>query len=73
MLGIDYVVAIGEKAAKIADGTAMSGGSVAHYATKEEAIPELREQLGPRTAMLVKASHSMHFGKLVEALQHEYD
>jgi len=73
MLGIDYVVAIGEKAAKIADGTAMSGGSVAHYATKEEAISELREQLGPRTAMLVKASHSMHFGKLVEALQHEYD
>ena len=73
MLGIDYVVAIGEKAAKIADGTAMSGGSVTHYATKEEAIPELREQLGPRTAMLIKASHSMHFGKLVEALQHEYD
>ena len=51
----------------------MSGGSVAHYATKEEALPELREQLGPRTAMLVKASHSMQFGKLVEALRHEYD
>ena len=73
MLGIDFVVSIGEKAAKIADGTAMSGGSVLHFATKEEAVAELREQLRPRTAMLVKASHAMHFGELVEQLQKDYD
>ena len=69
MLGIDFVVAIGEKAAKIADGTAQSGGSVLHFATKEEAFRELRAQFGPGTAMLVKASHAMHFGAIVEELQ----
>ena len=73
MLGIDFVVAIGEKAAKIADGTAQSGGEVLHFATKEEALGTLRRQLEPNTAMLVKASHAMHFGALVEALQREYD
>ena len=73
MLGIDFVIAIGEKAAKIADGTAQSGGEVLHFATKEEAIRTLKEELGPNTAMLVKASHAMHFGALVEALQREYD
>ena len=73
MLGIDFVVAIGEKAAKIADGTAQSGGEVLHFATKEEAIGALKEELRPNTAMLVKASHAMHFGALVEALQREYD
>jgi len=73
MLGIDFVVAIGEKAARIADGTALSGGSVLHFVTKEEAVSELRDQLQPNTAMLVKASHSMHFGWLVEQLQKDYD
>ena len=73
MLGIDFVVAIGEKAAKIADGTAQSGGEVLHFATKEEAIGTLKAELRPNTAMLVKASHAMHFGTLVEALQREYD
>ena len=73
MLGIDFVVAIGEKAAKIADGTAQSGGEVLHFATKEEAIGTLRQQMEPGTAMLVKASHAMHFGVLVEELQKAYD
>ena len=73
MLGIDFVVAIGEKAAKIADGASQSGGSVLHFATKEEAIPALKEQLGPNTAMLVKASHAMHFGALVDQLRETYD
>ena len=73
MLGIDFVVAIGEKAAKIADGTAQSGGEVLHFATKEEAIGTLKAELRPNTAMRVKASHAMHFGALVEALRREYD
>ncbi len=38
-----------------------------------EAIHELAEQLGPNTAMLVKASHSMHFGWIVEELRRNYD
>ena len=73
MLGIDFVAAIGTKAAKIADGAAQSGGDVLHFATKEEAAAELRELLGPRTAMLVKASHAMHFGELVDQLREAYD
>ena len=73
MLGIDFVAAIGEKAEKIADGTAQSGGEVLHFATKEEAMGTLRQQLCPNTAMLVKASHAMHFGDVVEALRREYD
>ena len=59
MLGIDCVVAIGEKAARIADGAVLSSGDVLHFATKEEAIDTLKELLGPNTVMLVKASHSM--------------
>ena len=73
MLGIDFVGAIGDKATKIADGVAMSGGEVLHFATKQEAIATLKEELGAGTAMLVKASHSMHFGELVDALQESYD
>ena len=68
MLGIDFVAAIGEKAARIADGAAQSGASVLHFATKEEAAAELRRQLEPNTAMLVKASRAMHFEQLIEQL-----
>ena len=73
MLGVDFVVAIGTKAAKIADGAAQSGGDSLHFSTKEEAIHELAQQLGPNTAMLVKASHAMHFGWIVEQLKQAYD
>jgi UDP-N-acetylmuramoyl-tripeptide--D-alanyl-D-alanine ligase len=73
MLGIDFVVAIGEKAAKIADGASQSGGEVVHFATIEEAIPTLKEQLCPGCAMLVKASHAMRFDRLVEQLRGDYD
>ena len=73
MLGIDFVVAIGEKAAMIADGAVESGGEAYHFATKEEAIRELAGQLAPNTAMLVKASHAMHFEWIVEELCKAYD
>ena len=73
MLGIDFVAAIGEKAVKIADGAAQSGGDALHFSTKEEALGELRVQLEPGTAMLVKASHAMQFEQLVEQLRGAYD
>ena len=73
MLGIDEVVAIGTKAEKIADGAAQSGGSVTHFATKEEAVRTLTDLLTEDTAMLVKASHAMHFGWIVEQLKQDYD
>jgi UDP-N-acetylmuramoyl-tripeptide--D-alanyl-D-alanine ligase len=68
MLGIDTVIAVGEKAAKIADGAAESGGRALHFATKEEALATIRDSFGEKTALLIKASHSMHFGWLVEQL-----
>ena len=69
MLGIDFVVAIGSKAVKIADGAAMGGAEVLPFATREEAMPTLREQLQPHTTMLIKASHAMHFEEIVKELQ----
>nr|WP_325211487.1 UDP-N-acetylmuramoyl-tripeptide--D-alanyl-D-alanine ligase [uncultured Oscillibacter sp.] len=71
MLGVDLVFAIGSGAlaGKIADGVAFSGGSVLYFPTKEEALPELRRQLGAvGTVMLVKASHAMKFEWLVKRL-----
>ena len=73
MLGIDLVIAIGTHAAKIAEGVECSGGEVQHFATKEEALPTIRAQLTPQTTMLIKASHAMRFGQLVEALKETYD
>ena len=73
MLGIDLVIAIGTHAARIAEGVECSGGQVQHFATKEEALPTIRAQLTPQTAMLIKASHAMRFGQLVEALEQSYD
>lgn len=73
MLGIDTVIAIGEKAALIADGAEQNGGNVLHYATKEEAVETLKEELDVNTVMLVKASHSMRFEVLADLLQKYYD
>ena len=46
-----------------------SGGEALHFATKEEAVPELRRQLEENTAMLVKASHAMGFEELADRLE----
>ena len=73
MLGIDCVVAIGTKARRIADGTEMNGGEVLYFETVDEALGTVLDQLKAGTAMLVKASHSMHFGTLVEQLRGLYD
>ena len=73
MLGIDRVIAIGTHAAKIAEGVDCSGGEALHFATKEEALPTVREQLRPNTSMLIKASHSMRFERLTEDLRKYYD
>ena len=73
MLGIDCVVAIGEKAGRIADGTELNGGEALYFKTVEEALGTVLDQLKPGTAMLVKASHAMHFSTLVDQLRGLYD
>lgn len=70
MLGIDMVIAIGEKAEKIAEGTLASGGCALHFPDKDAAKDELLCQFEPDTSALVKASHfSMHFETIVEFLK----
>jgi UDP-N-acetylmuramoyl-tripeptide--D-alanyl-D-alanine ligase len=68
MLGIDQVFAVGTKAAKIAEGAEASGGKVQYFSTKEEALATIRESFTEDTAMLIKASHAMCFGWLVDQL-----
>ena len=72
MLGIDYVVAIGPRAADIAYGAEQNGGDAIHFETKEAAMDELKRQLEPNSAMLVKASHAMNFGQIVAELTNAY-
>ena len=73
MLGIDCMVAVGAKASRIADGTEMNGGEVLYFKTVDEALGTVLDQLKPGTAMLVKASHAMHFSTLVDQLRGLYD
>lgn len=73
MLGIDYVVAIGHKAEKIAQGVEESGGAGAHFLTREEAMETILSQLEPDTAMLVKASHVMRFEEIVTKIKQQSD
>jgi UDP-N-acetylmuramoyl-tripeptide--D-alanyl-D-alanine ligase len=67
-LGLDQVIAIGEKARLMAQG---AGNIALHFDTVEQAMPAVREALTPGTAMLVKASHAMEFHRIVEALAQE--
>ena len=62
-LGVGKVIAVGKKAKDIADA---AGGD--WYATVDEALPAIKAAFAPDTAMLVKASHSMHFEKITEEL-----
>ena len=62
-LHIGKVIAVGAKAKDIAE---TAGGD--WFATVDEALPAIKAAFAPDTAMLVKASHSMHFEKITEEL-----
>ncbi len=64
--GIDLLIAVGELSKETAEGF---GAEAVYYATVEECIAEIPSVLKEGDAVLVKASHSMHFEKIVEALQ----
>ena len=64
-LGIDTVVAVGEKSRAIAEGNP----AVLWFATKEEAMETILTHFTAGTAVLVKASHSMEFTKIVKKLE----
>lgn len=64
-LGIP-VIAVGQRAKELADAARGRW-----FATVEEAMPAVREAFAPGTALLVKASHSMHFEKFTGELTKE--
>lgn len=64
-LGIDTVVAVGEKSRAILAGNA----DALWFATLEEALSAIVEQFTDGTAVLVKASHAMNFPKIVKELE----
>ncbi len=65
-LGLTAVVAVGPKCAAVAE---TAQGEVYHFDTVEEALPTIKKLLSADTAMLVKASHAMEFGKIVKELE----
>ncbi len=72
MLGIDDVVAIGQRAAGIAEGAIDSGGDAAHFDAIPDALDDLIKRFEPGSAMLVKASHAMKFYNIVDAMKNQF-
>lgn len=64
-LRLDAVIAIGIKAKAITE----TNPAAAWFATVEEALPTIRFAFSKGTALLVKASHAMQFGKIVKELE----
>lgn len=63
-LGIDVLIAAGPLSKSAADGY---GGAI-YYADVDSCIAEINSILKDGDTVLVKASHSMHFEKIVEAI-----
>ena len=63
-LGIDTVIAIGVRAKYFTEGNP----SAQWFESVDQAMDAVRTAFTAETAMLVKASHSMHFEKIVEEL-----
>lgn len=65
--GVDVVVTVGALAKAISDNA--EGVETHHFDTVEQAVEELDTILHKDDTVLVKASHSMHFEKIVESLK----
>jgi UDP-N-acetylmuramoyl-tripeptide--D-alanyl-D-alanine ligase len=63
-LGIGTVIAIGTRAKYFTEGNP----SAQWFGSVDEAMGAVKAAFTAETAMLVKASHSMHFEKIVEEL-----
>ena len=65
-LGIE-TVAVGEKMKALTE----TDPEAQWFAGVEEALPAVRARFTPGTAVLVKASHAMHFENIVKELEKE--
>lgn len=68
---IDVLLCVGELSADMAEAarTVSSKTQVGHFANKEDLMKELPELLEKGDTVLVKASHFMEFGEIVEKLK----
>lgn len=74
--GVDVLFCVGIRskemkrgARELAKKKSDSRMQIYHYAAREEMLPQLLELVKPGDTILVKASHSMEFSKVVEALK----
>ncbi len=68
--GIDVVVAIGKLAKHLFEGAGENGY---YFETVEDYIENCNDIIEQDDTILVKASHSMHFDKIVDALDSQFD
>ena len=68
--GIDVIVAIGELAKHLYEG---AGNNGYYFETVEEYIENCNDIIEKNDTILVKASHSMNFEKIVDALNSKFD
>ncbi|MBE6824588.1 MAG: UDP-N-acetylmuramoyl-tripeptide--D-alanyl-D-alanine ligase [Ruminococcaceae bacterium] len=67
--GIDTVVAVGELSKHLFDGAKEKGY---YFETVDECIEKIYDIIKSGDTVLVKASHSMHFDKIVDALNEHF-
>ena len=67
--GIDLILCVGELSEAMYQEAAGNGGNAKYYETREALEEVLNEILQPGDTVLVKASHSMAFEKLVKCIQ----
>ncbi len=68
--GIDEVVAVGELAKHLFDGAKSKGY---YYSTVDECTAHIADIIQKGDTVLVKASHSMHFDKIVNELNSHFE
>lgn len=68
--GIDVVIAVGELAVHLFDGAGQNGH---YFKTVEECIDNIGSIIKDGDTVLVKASHSMHFDKIVDKLNCDFE
>ncbi len=64
--GVDYVLTYGSEAALISETAAAKGVSVCHCSDRQEASDKLRALVSAGDVILLKGSHAMQVGKLLE-------
>ena len=67
--GIDVVIAVGELCKNLFEGAKGKGH---YFGTVDECIAQIKDILKENDTVLVKASHSMHFDKIVDAINENF-